>query len=71
MELIAKIVNSYKALTIFAKGSISDIPLDSEYASAKDIKNFPYKHTTWIPRWNYAETVVSTSFQRGIHVVCL
>ena len=31
----------------------------------------PYKHTTWIPRWNDVETVTSTSFQRGIHVVCL
>ena len=27
----------------------------------------PYKHTTWIRRWND----VSTPFQRGIHVVCL
>ena len=32
----------------------------------------PYKHTTWISRWNDVETVVaSTSFQRGIHMVCL
>ena len=31
----------------------------------------PYKHTTRIPRWNDVETAVSTSFQRGIHVVCL
>ena len=31
----------------------------------------PYKRTTWIPRWNDVEKVVSTSFQRGIHVVCL
>ena len=29
-----------------------------------------YKHTTWIPRWNDVETAVSTSFQRGIHMVC-
>ena len=32
---------------------------------------YPNKHTTWILRWNDVETVVSTSFQRGIHVVCL
>ena len=31
----------------------------------------PYKHSTSIPRWNDVETVVSTSFQRGIHVKCL
>ena len=31
----------------------------------------PYKHTTWIRRWNDVETTVSTSFQSGIHVVCL
>ena len=31
----------------------------------------PYKHTTWIPRWNDVETVVSTSFQREVHVVSL
>ena len=31
----------------------------------------PYKHTTCIPRWNDVETAASTSFQRGIHVVCL
>ena len=31
----------------------------------------PHKHTTWIPHWNDVETTVSTSFQRGIHVVCL
>ena len=30
-----------------------------------------YKHSTCIPRWNDVETVVSTSFQRGIHVKCL
>ena len=30
-----------------------------------------YKLTTWIPRWNHVETAVSTSFQRGIHMVCL
>ena len=35
------------------------------------IIKFPYKHTTSIPRWNEVETTVSTSFQRGIHVVCL
>ena len=28
----------------------------------------PYKHTTWIPRWNDVETVVSSLFQCGIHV---
>ena len=31
----------------------------------------PYKHTTCIPRWNDVKTVVSTSFQREILVVCL
>ena len=30
-----------------------------------------FKHTTCIPRWNNAETTVSTSFQCEIHVVCL
>ena len=33
--------------------------------------SYPYNHTMWIPRWNDVETAVSTSFQRGIHVVCL
>ena len=28
-------------------------------------------HTLCIPRWNAMETVVSTSFQRGIQMVCL
>ena len=37
----------------------------------KKWKELPYKHTTWIPRWNNEETVVYTSFQRGIHGVCL
>ena len=31
----------------------------------------PYKHTTCIPRWNDVETTVPTSFQHGIHGVCL
>ena len=35
------------------------------------IRLFPYKHSTCIPRWNDAKTTISTSFQRGIHVVCL
>ena len=36
------------------------------------VKQFkPYKHTTCISLWNDLETVVSTSFQREIHVVCL
>ena len=30
-----------------------------------------YKHTPWTPRLNDVETTVSTSFQRGINVVCL
>ena len=30
-----------------------------------------YKHTTCIPRWNDVETTASTSFQLGIHMVCL
>ena len=34
----------------------------------KSKETFPYKHTTWIPRWNNVETAVSTFFQRGIHV---
>ena len=43
--------------------------MGSEYASIYDA--LPYKHTAWIPRWNDMEMVVSTSFQRGIHVMCL
>ena len=31
----------------------------------------PFKHTTSIPRLNDVETVVSTLFQHGIHVVYL
>ena len=31
----------------------------------------PYKHITYIPRWNNVETTVSASFQRGVHVACL
>ena len=34
-------------------------------------RGFPCKHTTCISRWNELETVVSTSLQRGIHVVSL
>ena len=34
----------------------------------KSKETFPYKHTTWIPRWNNVEMAVSTFFQRGIHV---
>ena len=34
-------------------------------------KSQSYKHSTCVPRWNNVETTVSTSFQRGIHVVCL
>ena len=30
-----------------------------------------YEHITCIPRWNNLERTVSTSFQRGTHVVCL
>ena len=33
MELFAKIVNDYKALTIFASSSILDVELGSGYAS--------------------------------------
>ena len=34
----------------------------------KQMSIHPYKHTTWIPRWNNEETVVSTSFQSGVFV---
>ena len=40
-------------------------------ASFKDETWQPYKHTTYIPLWNDVETVASTSFQRGTHVVRL
>ena len=30
---------------------------------------YPYKHIMCISRWNDVETVVSTSFQLGVHVV--
>ena len=43
----------------------------SKYLFANSQICLPYKHTTWILRWNDVETVVSTSFQRRIHVVCL
>ena len=33
MELFAKIVNGFQLLTIFAKNSISEVCVDSEYAS--------------------------------------
>ena len=36
-----------------------------------NIRRLPYKHTTCIPCWNDVKTRVSTSFQRGIYVVCL
>ena len=36
-----------------------------------DDSDLPYKHTTCIPRWNEVEITVSTSFQRGIHMVWL
>ena len=38
---------------------------------ARDPELLPFKHTTCIPCWSYVETVVPTSFQRGIHVLCL
>ena len=31
----------------------------------------PYKHTTCISRWNDLKTIISASFERGIHVVCV
>ena len=34
-------------------------------------EHLPRKHTTCILCWNDVETFLSTSFQRGIHVVCL
>ena len=33
--------------------------------------NMRCKYNTWTPRSNDVEKTVSTSFQRGIHVVCL
>ena len=33
--------------------------------------NYAYRHGTCAPRWNGVETTFSTSFQRGIHVLCL
>ena len=37
----------------------------------ESFRYFPYKHTMCISHWNNVETVASTSFQRGIWVVCL
>ena len=48
------------------KWIITQIKHDSEI-----YHKHPCKHTTCIPSWNDVEPVVSTSFQRGIHVVCL
>ena len=58
-SFFAKIVNSWKSLTIFAKASIFDVLLASEYASANR-KCFPrcsrkisrIKVTLW---WSYGE----------------
>ena len=35
------------------------------------VVNCDHKHITRIPRWNNVEATVSTSFQRGIHIVYL
>ena len=43
-----------------------DVPIKDKFDAP-----VPYKHTPCIPRWNDVETVLFTSFQRGIHVVCL
>ena len=37
----------------------------------RNITRYRNKHNTCIPSWSDVETVFSTSFQRGIHVVCL
>ena len=44
---------------------------DTVMLNGKMSNILPYKHTTWIPRRNDVETVVSTAFQHGIHMVCL
>ena len=49
------------------KCSIIDVWQTPKYAPGY----LTYKYITCIPRWNDVEKVVSTSFQCGIHVVCL
>ena len=48
------------------------MPID-DYIERKFLLHLPnpYKPTTCISRWNDVETVISTSFWRGIHVVRL
>ena len=41
------------------------------YPRCLTMLGYPYKHNACIPRWNDVETLDLTSFQRGIHVVCL
>lgn len=46
MELLAKVVNEWKALTIFGKSSILDVLQASEYASAEEIILLPTQQET-------------------------
>ena len=64
---LSKYLNK-KALFDGTEGLLEDIGnmsfLQNIHAT---IMYVPYKRTTRIPRWNDVETVVSASFQRGIH----
>ena len=46
MCFLAKIVNGLESLTIFAKSSISDVRLGSEYGSASSSKFLIYKYNS-------------------------
>ena len=60
MELLAKIINSWKPLTIFVKSFILDIWQDSEYTSGHCAKKSWIVSKTW-PKWTNKSTS-TTSF---------
>ena len=61
LALIVALIN----LDILIKENVNNVI----YKPATKNIIFETKRTTCISRWNGVETVASTSFQRGIHVV--
>ena len=54
-ELSAKVVNGLEPLTIFAKSSMSDARLDSDYASGLATAAYELKHNEWIFQDTYSD----------------
>ena len=54
-ELSAKVVNGLELLTIFAKSSMLDARLDSDYASGLATAAYELKHIEWIFQDTYSD----------------